>query len=417
MASVRSEIFWARVAELGLEDCIPNMKAKGLNSYAKFAFGSDYTPQQADPSTLVKDLLKPLAGDKEELIPLLRLLWWESWGAATADMKKVAEGTEGDAPRRLSPPELSARRKQATDKLEGVTITQELEVSDALITECVGMVETRNKVKYVPWESCTTASMETVGVKKDSSLTADLATDLKVDSALKRRGLGLFMADAMDWHKHERIRAELMSAHQALPPPGYRPLTMAQLRRADEVAFVLLEKATRSGIKKVGNKRPLDEHVEAVLKHRDFNVALQPLPGSATAEKRPSDQGGEGSFSRKQRKAIARAKEQAAGSGTHQSQQHRTQQDWGQQQRQYQAKAAGKGGSKGKDGGAQFVRLPLALRVPGAAGVDKDGIPVCFGFNLNNCSAAAPGGRCPKGRHVCVVQSCGEPHSYAQGHK
>ena len=44
MSSMRSENFWSRVIELELEECIPNLKAKGLTTYAKFAFGSDYTP-------------------------------------------------------------------------------------------------------------------------------------------------------------------------------------------------------------------------------------------------------------------------------------------------------------------------------------------------------------------------------------
>ena len=65
MASMRSENFWARVVELNLEECIPAMKSKGLTTYAKFAFGSNYTPQQADATMLTEQLLKPLAGERE----------------------------------------------------------------------------------------------------------------------------------------------------------------------------------------------------------------------------------------------------------------------------------------------------------------------------------------------------------------
>ena len=84
MASMRSENFWVRVIELNLEECIPAMKSKGLTTYAKFAFGSDYTPQQADATMLSEQLLKPMAGENVSLIPPLRMLWWESWGVATA---------------------------------------------------------------------------------------------------------------------------------------------------------------------------------------------------------------------------------------------------------------------------------------------------------------------------------------------
>ena len=93
MSSMRSETFIARVIELDLAECVPAMKVKGLNAYAKFAFGSDYTPQQADSTLLAEQLLKPLAGDNAALIPPLRMLWWESWGVATADVKRAAEGS------------------------------------------------------------------------------------------------------------------------------------------------------------------------------------------------------------------------------------------------------------------------------------------------------------------------------------
>ena len=116
---MRTEVFWARVAELGLEDAIPAMKVRGVTAFAKFAIGSDYTPQQPDMTVLATQLLKPLAGNNTDLIPMLRMLWWESWGIATADMKRSAEGTETDAPRKLGQAELTARREEVTSKLGG----------------------------------------------------------------------------------------------------------------------------------------------------------------------------------------------------------------------------------------------------------------------------------------------------------
>ena len=41
MSSVRTDTFGARVIEIGLEDCIPAMKVKGLTAHAKFPFGSE----------------------------------------------------------------------------------------------------------------------------------------------------------------------------------------------------------------------------------------------------------------------------------------------------------------------------------------------------------------------------------------
>jgi hypothetical protein len=168
MASMRSENFWARVVELDLEECIPAMKTRGLTTFAKFAFGSNYTPQQADATMLTDQLLKPLAGENDSLIPPMRMLWWESWGMATADMKRAAEGSEGDAPRKLSAMEIETRRTIVLDRLVGMTLTPELDVSDALITMCVAMYD-GNRLRYIPWELCTTRSLEMVGQKRDET--------------------------------------------------------------------------------------------------------------------------------------------------------------------------------------------------------------------------------------------------------
>ena len=81
MSSFRAENFFARVTELDFEECIAALKAKGLTTFAKFAFGSDYTPQQADAAVLTKQLLEPVAGENVSLTPMLRMLWWESWGS------------------------------------------------------------------------------------------------------------------------------------------------------------------------------------------------------------------------------------------------------------------------------------------------------------------------------------------------
>ena len=48
MASEREEVFFARVVELGLEDCIPAMKAKGIKTFAGMGFGLRDRLQPAD---------------------------------------------------------------------------------------------------------------------------------------------------------------------------------------------------------------------------------------------------------------------------------------------------------------------------------------------------------------------------------
>ena len=416
MASSRSENFITRVIELDLDECIPALKAKGLTTFAKFAFGSDYTPQQADAAVLTSQLLEPLAGENKSLIPLLRMLWWESWGVATADMKRAAEGSEGDAPRKLSAAEIEARRQLVITRLVGMTITPELDVSDALISTCVAMYD-GNRLRYIPWEVCTTRCLEMIGQKKDETFTrdpatgflkmseapqaarADLETDLTVDLALRRRGLALEMADAMSWERHEKLREELMSALARRQPPGYGQIGIAQIRKSDEEAFNIMAKQTCEGIKKVDGSRPMDSSIDIILAHRDFNLALQPLPGRGHTD---AAQG----YSKRDRPDDVNA---------HKTKKHKPQSQHSAAPQAMQRKNNSKGASKGKGKGTG--QLPAPLRVSGAAATDADGAPICFSYNLGGCSAAPPGGRCPKGRHICIIVKCQAAHSYSTEHR
>ena len=99
-----------------------------------------------DPSVLTKQLLEPIAGDKKDAIPALRMLWWEAWGVSSADMKRQTE--DDDKPRRLTPAELNTRRKEVLEKLPGLTISQELDVSDAILTDCVRLWD-QNRITYM----------------------------------------------------------------------------------------------------------------------------------------------------------------------------------------------------------------------------------------------------------------------------
>ena len=239
---------------------------------------------------------------------------------------------------------------------------------------------------------------------------ADLATDLKVDMAIRRRGLVLEMADVTSWEKHERIREELLSAWARRQPPGYDPLSVSQVRKADEVAFTLLARVTSGGIKKIGGVRPMDEAVEDALKHRDFNLAFQPLPshGEGSGTKRDlEDNTGSAHQKRRQRQAARQAETRAAAIA------------YMHDRHEQQGKAGGKGkkDGKGKGKARPSAFLPAGLQVEGAAAKDEHGTPICFNFNLDGCQGAQPGGKCPKGRHVCVLRKCqNAAHGYSATH-
>ena len=60
------------------------------------------------------------------------------------------------------------------------------------------------------------------------------------------------------------------------------------------------------------------------------------------------------------------------------------------------------GSGESKD---EAAAMPAVPRAPNTTVRDEEGAPICFKFNVDEgCSAAPPGGRCPKGRHVCVEE-------------
>ena len=69
---------------------------------------------------------------------------------------------------------------------------------------------------------------------------------------------------------------------------------------------------------------------------------------------------------------------------------------------------------KGKKGEFQGPKMPERLR--GKLSSTPAGEPICFGYNLGNCTACAPGERCAKGLHVCCEKGCGQTHSLS-GHE
>ena len=231
---------------------------------------------------------------------------------------------------------------------------------------------------------------------------------------------------------HEKLREEIMSSLARRPPPGYAGLTIQQVRKADEAAFILMAKYTASGIKKVGGKRPMDDAVEKTLAHRDFNIHLQPMQGKGHAEstegqKRSSEAisgGASRNQKKKKQKALNNSDPQKAlmnypanyparGSG---SEGYSSSGGGG---KGGGGKGRGSGGNKsGGTGDGGSARIPQSLNVSGASGRDSEGNAICYAYNLEGCSAAPPGGKCQRGRHVCILKTCGlAAHGYTAHHK
>ena len=212
MASESSAVLFNRMAELGLSELEAQFRAKGWSTQGQVAFVTTYSPNQPDDRLLMEQLINPVAQDKPELHPGLRRLWFECYSMVMVEIKSRTMGSSDAAPRRLTEPELVAKRRstasRVTDKLEG-----ELDVSDDLINTFNSMIE-KKRIVYVPLDKSVKRELGIEGFRSDPYFKkdekgalvevaaqeagkADLSTDLRVELAMQRLGLAADMAGLM----------------------------------------------------------------------------------------------------------------------------------------------------------------------------------------------------------------------------
>ena len=432
MSSTDSEaVFHERVEELGLTSKWIDMKSKGWNSFGMFAFASSWVPGNTDDAKFVDDVLKPLLGNdpsaaSHRLAPALRRLYFESFTLMSSDLKRKSERTDEDAPRKMPILEKSERRERLQQKITGFQIEGENDPSYHLI-DLMGSFVDDNALRYVRWEDCTTRESELRGVKKDvmwkpdangiikersidRSNPADLSTDLRLRHALTRRGLAFEMVDLMSFDAHEKLSNLLMREYlRPAMEDGFRRVSLEQVQRADMEIFHLATTATRAGIKRTAEGRPLDTVIPKLLDDPSVRLLLMQTQGSSkTPTKRKASASRSGSRPKgKNSEKNRRKKEKAL--------------ELKKKLERYEKGGANKvrddGGGKGagKDGKKSGPRLPKQLIGKNAA--KPDGTPLCFGFNLGTCKAVKPGESCSKGYHGCMEPGCDKDHPCTAFHK
>ena len=431
MAVDSKAVFSARVNALGLGDHADNFAALNWGTYAELAFATHAKPGQNEEAFVEQILVPGLGRDNHPDQNRLRRLFYEAFAIASAEMRRLQEPSNPEAPRTVPQPEKEARRLALAERLVGLAVggrfRGEYDVSDRLLERCMDIWE-RNSLAYVGLELCTKRDFEVLGHKKDPYLApvqdangflrmqqhvpdeqCAVSTQSMFENALVRRNLAMDMADVMSFELGERLRRALVEALTDDAPPGYVTAGLNQLIAADKKFWVTLASATCGGVKRSGEaERPCDIEGAKILDGVKFNLMLAPraLAAAAQAPRAPTqDQG----LSRQERKVIQREKVDSA-----------------KALRDQQKGKAGKGGKNGKGGKGQGgkggkvgeMRLPaglvgMATKTSAAQGMRR----LCFGFNLGTCHAASPGNECSKGLHGCMKpigpdrDACGGTHA------
>ena len=191
---------------------------------------------------------------------------------------------------------------------------------------------------------------------KQPELTCQTVTELEIANAFRRRALAFDLAGASTYNTMAAYHADLMD-HLHLPaPPGYTPVSVHQVLRADRAAFLFMSEKMNTLKRSADGTLPLDGLMPTVLNQPTVAFHLLPLSGSAN-------------------KASSSVK-----TSTSERKRSRT-------PTRPQPKSKGRGKGKSKKG--RGPNVPNALI--GKALETPQKKRLCWAFNLpNGCSAAKP---------------------------
>ena len=229
-----------------------------------------------------------------------------------------------------------------------------------------------------PSKEITIDQSQLIVKEKQAELTCSTITELEVSNAFKRRALAFDLAGAITYSVMAAYHADLID-HLHLPsPPGYSPVSVQQVLRADRAAFLYMSERMTTLKRNAVGELPLDVLLPNVLIQPTVAFHLLPLSGSTS--KASSSSKAPATERRRSRTPV-----------------------------RPQPKNKGKGKGKTKKG-ARGPNVPSALI--GKALETPQKKRLCWSFNLpNGCNAAKPGDTCPKGLHVCAEPGCFKHHS------
>ncbi|CAE7412230.1 SEP2 [Symbiodinium sp. CCMP2592] len=400
MSAIDSEaVFLAKCTQLGLpEEARNQLKRKGWSTFGTFAFCVPGEPGRIAEDVFKTGVATPILGaDGDEHHAKLRRLHFEAYALTAAELKRTAESTESDQPRKVPTAELAARYNVLQRRVSPLRLVDRLEPSHSLVNLAAQMLEDQ-RVRYIEWSKCTSRAQEINLVKEDSSLkvlqggrtgavklvdpgsrlTAETKSDLEVMQALRRRGVAYELAAIMTFERHEELIDRLFMEYQREPMQGFHPVSLAQLQAADREIHVRMGEHTRAGLTPdASGALPLDAPLGKVLSGPHIHWMLMPRQkGSASV----------GDATEKPPKLPKPPKKTDPSKATDKDSRGDKDQN------------AGKGSGPNaadKPTKQRKVRFVMPKALIGGVPRDDSGNNICFDHNLKKCPNAA--GSCPKG--------------------
>ena len=170
--------FKARIVEMQLSDLWPRLEEMRLTSYAQLASGTSYQPGQVDEKPLIDDIIKALVGADTTKYSSLRRLFLESWTLVSADLKRMLEPVDEQAPKKMSRAERKSRRDRVVPAVFGLDPHGRLDVADSTVDFVAAKVD-NDAIVYLPWQKFPTRAQERRGTKIDKRWLVDHDSTVK----------------------------------------------------------------------------------------------------------------------------------------------------------------------------------------------------------------------------------------------
>ena len=219
---------------------------------------------------------------------------------------KIKANKKEDAPTNFAPSEREARIQQQKDRLSGLRFHGEEECAHCSYDIALTMLE-KDTLVYLGPEKFPTRRNELQLKKPGKEITIDQSqlivkekpadfsstnTELEVANAFRRRALAFDLVGICSYNIMTSHHADLLDHLHTPPPPGYSPITIQQILRADRAAFIFLAERMTSLKREAMNRIPLDHSLPNVLGQPTAAFHLLPLAGAAakaasTKEKPP----------------------------------------------------------------------------------------------------------------------------------
>lgn len=416
--------FKARLVTFKLDAFADRFREAGIETFGDMAFMSAYTPGTSDENMFCEDIVKPLLGDADHPMKgRLRRLFTEAYALAAADVQRRADSRPDDVPAKLPTAEREARRLRLVNRLPGLKLDGETDPSFRLMDACHDLFDA-NVVRYIDWADCTTRAQELEGTRIDKSFRADSGGFIKLSreamhgkavvqdllafrQAMVRRSAAFDISGVCTFEVMELWADVLLSAMQSPQIPGFSKVTLEQAQRADKELFRRVAGLCRGGVRpSADGGLPVETAIKSVMFEADLRLIIAPLPGrghAPAAAPSASDAGAIDKLKRRIAELEDASKRPRRGRDTPSR---------APEPADHGPRGSAATSKKGRGKGKYNPNVPKPLQ--GKSTRTADGQPICFAYNMAGCRDAAPGGRCPKGLHVCAEPGCGAAHGLHQ---